>query len=302
MFTCGLLSNVGRIGLAAVRPEAYSEILKQTAGQSSDALAAAETARFGMNHRELNNAMMEDWGIPKFYAEAVLFHEDPDSSWFQQGSRQHKLADAIHLASLIADACLTTDQDARNALMPHICERGEALDIDMVQMISIADETAREWHEWGELLNTPTPILPPFLPPQHLTSTEERKPAVAEPLRILVVDDEMIGLIFSKMLGNFGHTVFTANNGMEALEIAKREHPQVVISDWLSPEMDGAALCRALRDDETTRDAYFIMLTHNNDEQKRADAVRAGANAYLSKPFDPKEINVELFKARKYRP
>jgi CheY-like chemotaxis protein len=44
------------------------------------------------------------------------------------------------------------------------------------------------------------------------------------------------------------------------------------------------------------------MLTHNNDEQKRADAVRAGANAYLSKPFDPKEINVELFKARKYRP
>ncbi|HEY8084508.1 MAG TPA: response regulator, partial [Methylophilaceae bacterium] len=101
---------------------------------------------------------------------------------------------------------------------------------------------------------------------------------------------------------NFGHTVFTANNGMEALEIAKREHPQVVISDWLSPEMDGAALCRALRDDESTRDAYFIMLTHNNDEQKRADAVRAGANAYLSKPFDPKEINVELFKARKYRP
>lgn len=302
MFTCGLLSNVGRIALAAVRPEAYSEILKQTAGQSSDVIAAAETARFGMNHRDLNNAMMEDWGIPKFYAEAVLFHENPDASWFQPGSRQRKLADSIHLASLIADACLTTDQDARNALMPYICELGEALDIDMVQMVSIADETAREWHEWGELLNTPTPTLPPFLPPQHITSTEERKPASAEPLRILVVDDEMLGFIFNKMLGNFGHTVFTANNGAEALQIAKREHPQVVISDWLSSEMDGAALCRALRDDETTRDAYFIMLTHNNDQQKRAEATRAGANAYLSKPFDPKEINVELFKARKYRP
>ena len=302
MFTCGLLSNVGRITLAAVRPEAYSEILKQTAGQSSDVMAAAETARFGMNHRDLNNAMMEDWGIPKFYAEAVLFHENPDTSWFQPGSRQRKLADAIHLASLIADACLTVEQDARNALMPKICELGEALDIDMVQMVSIADETAREWHEWGELLDTPTPVLPPFLPPQHITGNEERKSASAEPLRILVVDDEMLGLIFSKMLVNFGHTVFTASNGAEALQIAKREHPQVVISDWLLPEMDGAALCRALRDDEKTRDAYFIMLTHNGDQQKRAEATRAGANAYLSKPFDPKEINVELFKARKYRP
>jgi DNA-binding response OmpR family regulator len=96
--------------------------------------------------------------------------------------------------------------------------------------------------------------------------------------------------------------VFTTNNGKEALQIAKREHPQVVISDWLSPDMDGAALCRALRDDKTTSDAYFIMLTSQDDEQKRAEATRAGANAYLHKPFDPKEINAELLKAQKLSP
>jgi HD-like signal output (HDOD) protein/ActR/RegA family two-component response regulator len=302
MFTCGLLSNVGRIGLAAVRPEAYSDILRKTARQSSDVLAAAETERFGMNHRDLNNAMMEDWGIPKFYAEAVLFHENPEESWFQPGSRQRKLTDAIHLASLIAEACLTTDNDARNALIPHICELGDELDIEIVQMISIADQTAREWHEWGELLNTPTPVLPPFLPPQHLAADTVRKHMHADPMRILVVDDEMIAMIFSKLLGNVGHHVFTTNNGQEALQIAKREHPQVVISDWLSPDMDGAALCRALRDDEATRDAYFIMLTSLDDDQKRAEAARAGANAYLHKPFDPKEINAELLKAQKLSP
>jgi two-component system cell cycle response regulator len=300
MFTCGLLSNVGRIGLAAVRPESYSEILQQTAGKSSDVLAAAETARFGMNHRDLNNAMMEDWGIPKFYAEAVLFHENPQESWFQPGSRQRKLTDAIHLASLIANACLTMDNDARNAQMPHICELGDALDIDMVQMISIADETAREWHEWGELLHTNTPVLPPFLPPQHMPVHEAgHKPVIANPLSILVVDDEIIAMIFSKMLSSSGHRVFTTNNGRDAFQIANREHPQVVISDWLSPDMDAAALCRALRDDPATRDIYFIMLTSKLDIQKRSEASRAGMDAYLSKPFDPKEINAELLKVQK---
>jgi CheY-like chemotaxis protein len=274
--------------------------LQQTPGKSSDVLAAAETARFGMNHRDLNNAMLEDWGIPKFYAEAVLFHENPDESWFQPGSRQRKLTDAIHLASLIANACLTTDNDARNAQMPHICELGDALDIDMVQMISIADETAREWHEWGELLHTSTPVIPPFLPPQHMPAHEAgHKPLSADPLSILVVDDEIIAMIFSKMLGSSGHRVFTTNNAQEALQIAKREHPQVVISDWLSADMDAAALCRALRDDPSTRDIYFIMLTSKLDIQKRTEASRAGIDAYLSKPFDPKEINIELLKAQK---
>ncbi|MFM9912087.1 MAG: HDOD domain-containing protein [Methylophilaceae bacterium] len=298
MFTCGLLANVGSICLATARPNAYCEVLHEMAGKSSSVLAGAETTRFGLNHRDLTLRMMEDWGIPKLYAEAVFFHENPESSWFNAGSRPQKLTLELHIAGLLAEACLTKDANTRDTMMSHICQLGEAQGIEIVQMISIADQTAREWHDWGKLLGIDTPMLPPFLPPSNLTPVKNGNTST-NPLRILVVDDEMIAFIFSKMLGNAGHTVFTTTDAHEALEIAKREKPQVIISDWLTPEMDGAALCRALREHAETRSTHFIMLTSKKDEQKRNEALRAGVNAYLSKPFDVKEINAELLKVAK---
>lgn len=297
MFTCGLLSGVGRIGMAAVRPDIYSEILQKVEGMGAEALTEAERLRFGMSHCELTHHMMSDWGLPRFYSEAVLFHENPESAWFAPGSRQSKLSWAIHLAALIAEACLTVDDDARNTLMARICLVGDTLDMDVVEMVSIADQTAREWLEWGALLKINTRILPPFRPPDNNSTQASRALRVGAnlpPMRILIVDDEMITFIFSKMLGAAGHTVFTANDGQSALEIAQKMHPHVIISDWLNPEFDGAAFCRAVHDTAAGKNTHFIMLTTLDDEQKKADALRAGANAYLLKPFDPEQIHAEL--------
>ena len=165
MFTCGLLSNVGRIGLATARPEAYTEILHSMEGKSSNELAQAETARFGMNHRDLTLLMMEDWGIPKLYAEAVFFHENPEASWFQLGSRPQKLTNELHVASLLTEVCHTTDNHASDVLLSLACKLGEAMGIEIVQMISICDQMAREWYDWGKILDIDVPLLPPFLPP-----------------------------------------------------------------------------------------------------------------------------------------
>lgn len=303
MFTCGLLSGVGLIGLASVKPDAYSEVLEQTDGLGMAALRAAETQRFGIHHCELSHLMMSDWGLPRFYTEAVLFHEDPESSKFAPGSRQSKLTWTIHLASLIAEACMATDEQRQDALMARICEGGENLELDMVEMISIADQTAREWHEWGEVLNIQTRPLKPFKPPSGNTERgqEVRVGTGLTPMRILVVDDEMISFIFSRMLGAVGHTVFTAAEGREALEIALREKPHVVISDWMSPELDGAALCRALRDTAEGKHIHFVMLTEESGDAKKSEALRAGADAYLGKPFDPDAIHEELHRAHKKR-
>lgn len=303
MFTCGLLSGVGLIGLASVKPDSYSEVLEQTDGLGMDALRQAEKDRFGLHHCELSHLMMSDWGLPRFYTEAVLFHEDPSSGTFAPGSRQAKLTWSIHLASLIADACMATDEQAQDALMERICEGGEHLELDMVEMISIADETAREWHEWGSILNIETRLIRPFKPPSGNAERKDtlRVGANLPPMRILVVDDEMISFIFSRMLGASGHTVFTAAEGREALEIALREKPHVVISDWMSPELDGATLCRTLRDTNEGKHIHFVMLSEETDDPRKSEALRAGADAYLAKPFDPGQIHEELHRAHKKR-
>lgn len=301
MFTCGLLASVGRIGLASARPEAYSEVLAKTRGMGNDALTAEETARFGMHHCELSHHMMSDWGLPRFYSEAVMFHEKPESAWFTPASRQSKLTWAIYLGALIADACLMTDDDARHALMGHICQIGEMLELDVVEMISIADQTAKEWLEWGELLKIDARPLPPFRPPDNTglpVSTAGRVGGNLPLMRILVVDDEMITFIFSKMLGAAGHTVLTAHDGKSALEIAQKEQPHIIISDWLHPDFDGAALCMAVREVYPDRNIHFIMLTMQDEEHKRAEAERAGVNAYLLKPFNPDHIHAELQRAQ----
>lgn len=303
MFTCGLLSGVGLIGLASVKPDAYSEILEQTDGLGMDALRQAEKERFGMHHCELSHLMMSDWGLPRFYTEAVRFHEDPLSSPFSLGSRQIRLTWCIHLASLVADACLANDEQTQDALMAHICEEGEQLDLDMIEMLSIANETAREWHEWGAILGIKTRLIKPFTPPSGNPDREAtlRVGANLPPMRVLVVDDEMIAFIFSRMLSATGHIVFTAAEGRQALEIALREKPHVIISDWMNPELDAAALCRALRDTPDGQYIHFVLLTEESNDPKKSEALRAGADAYLSKPFDPAQIHEELHRAHKKR-
>lgn len=305
MFICGLFANVGRIGMATTRPEIYSELLEQTRDMPPEALTAAETQRFGMTHCELSQHMMSDWGLPRFYSEAVQFHEHPDSARFAASSRQGKLSWIIHLATIIAEACLTNDSDQRNSLMQRACQIGDMLELDVVDMVSIADQTAKEWHEWGALLQIKTRPLPPFRPPDNLATPLAAARHVGgdvPPMRILVVDDEMMTFIFSKMLSAVGHTVLSAQDGKTALEIALKEKPQVIISDWLTPEFDGAALCRAVKDTPDGKQMYFIMLSMLDDEQKKAEAMRAGATAYLLKPMIPEKIHAELRRIGQSKP
>lgn len=304
LFTCGLLSGVGRIALASVKPDAYTEVLQQTNGMDNAALVAAEKKRFGIHHAELSHMMMSDWGLPRFYTEAVLFHEAPETSWFAPGSRQAKLTWSIHLASLIAEACLLQDEQGRDVLMAQICSIGDTLDMSVIEIISIADQTAKEWREWGELLKIETHDIPAFKPPSssgHEAAPPFRVGANLPPLRILVVDDDMMTFMFNRMLGAVGHTVFTSTKGRDALEIALREKPDVVISDWITPEFDGAALCRALRDTPEGKHMYFILLSGETDESKELNALRAGADAYLHEPFDPEQIHAELVRADQRR-
>ena len=116
-----------------------------------------------------------------------------------------------------------------------------------------------------------------------------------EPFRILLVDDESITRRrLQKLLATTGHCVTTAADGREGLRQALDTNQQLIISDWMMPEMDGLELCRALRLTEAGRRMYVIMLTGCEDDTHLVQAFEAGADDYVVKPFRPRVLEARL--------
>lgn len=106
--------------------------------------------------------------------------------------------------------------------------------------------------------------------------------------KILVVDDESsLRLLVVGTLQAYDYQVFKAENGYEALEIARSERPDLVLLDVAMPEMDGFEVCRRLKADPVTKDVVVVMLTVLAQEADRKRGLEAGADAYLTKPFSP---------------
>jgi HD-like signal output (HDOD) protein len=161
VFTCGLLAEVGQLGLATARPDAYSTLLKQYAGKPLNELIQAESHQFGMDRRTLAGAMLADWGMPRLFVDAVSFYDRPGNSGFAPGSRHLNLILTLQLAALLANIYTAPDH-ARAALVPGIFEIGTTLDLNAERVVAIANQAALDWLDWGELLNIKTSAVPLF--------------------------------------------------------------------------------------------------------------------------------------------
>jgi two-component system, OmpR family, alkaline phosphatase synthesis response regulator PhoP len=109
--------------------------------------------------------------------------------------------------------------------------------------------------------------------------------------RILLVDDdkELLAALEVKLLKE-GYLIDTAPDGEAALEKIKASLPDLVILDVNMPRMNGMDVCRALRSDERTRDLAIIMLTARDDEVDRILGLEFGADDYVTKPYNPREL------------
>lgn len=105
--------------------------------------------------------------------------------------------------------------------------------------------------------------------------------------KILVVDDEQDLLDFVKIrLEGNNYNVVTATDGVIALEVFKKERPDLVLLDILMPKLDGFKVCQALKNNPLTANIPVIMLTAKDRIDDIKQAKQIGANGYLVKPFD----------------
>ena len=112
--------------------------------------------------------------------------------------------------------------------------------------------------------------------------------------KVLIADDEShIRLLLEQALENLeemGVELFVARNGEEALEMIKQHKPRLVFLDIMMPKMSGYEVCDIVKNVLRMKDIYIILLTAKGQETDRQQGVSAGADVYVTKPFDPDEI------------
>jgi len=114
--------------------------------------------------------------------------------------------------------------------------------------------------------------------------------------RVLIAeDDAMSRKILQSWLENWGYRVTVAENGALAWNIVQCEDsPELLILDWVMPEIDGIELCRKIRDREHSPYQYILLATARNEKQDLVRGLEAGADDYLTKPLDRSELRARL--------
>lgn len=114
-------------------------------------------------------------------------------------------------------------------------------------------------------------------------------------MKILVAEDDYVSrLLVKKALKKIGHEVIEAENGKLAWEKFNAYEPEMIVSDWMMPEMDGIELCRNIRASGKKTYSYIILLTAKDKMTDLVEVFEAGADDYIIKPFKPDELRSRI--------
>lgn len=112
-------------------------------------------------------------------------------------------------------------------------------------------------------------------------------PDTRKPRLVLAEDDPDIRAIATFVLRRGGFEVTAVENGRDAVEVARQSPPDLIVLDWMMPELDGPAACAMLKADPATANVPVVYLTAKTERRELEAALALGAAGYVIKPFDP---------------
>ncbi|WP_084507656.1 PP2C family protein-serine/threonine phosphatase [Geminicoccus roseus] len=121
------------------------------------------------------------------------------------------------------------------------------------------------------------------------SAASKRRPQV-----LLAEDDPQMRQLMAGVLEAIGYDVTVAGDGQEALDILESSAINLIVSDWMMPNVDGVELCRRIRERQARSYVYIILLTGRNDSAALVEGMEAGADDFLIKPPDLAELRVRL--------
>jgi len=277
-FTLGLLADVGRLVLASVWPDGYSQCLQQAKGEK---LLQLEQERLSINHQTMCLMLLADWGLPLPFIKAMKLsfgEEENDISRISRFSRQLKFARQIALYCL-ADTAY--QPELQTDLEKEACHHA----MDKQALMNMLSEIKQQWHALGKEINVKTDAR------LSLQETKDESTSAIQGLDLLLVDDDpMVIARLSKQLTTAGHRVASCRDGESALKYVITHKPSLLITDWRMQPMDGIMLCKALRATELGKKLYIIMLTAAETEDDLVEAFGAGIDDYVTKPVSSKVL------------
>jgi two-component system, cell cycle response regulator len=115
-------------------------------------------------------------------------------------------------------------------------------------------------------------------------------------VRILIAEDDGVSrLLLRRVLTQWGYDVVATQDGTEAWDVLQGDDaPRLAILDWLMPEMDGVEICARVKAQGSLRPPYLILLTALDDKESLVRGLDAGADDFLTKPYDPAELRARL--------
>jgi len=293
-FLSSFFSEFGQVVLAASNPEGYGGLLR---GENDEALIARERGLFGIDRNTAGWVVLRDAGISRAVFGPLLAKSRDIRS---NGQPPVKLASwaqkNFNVGNLLGDIIVANGPERADIWREFVALRKE-LELGRDVLNALGDLIVNDWWDWGDLLSVPTRTLPGF---SELSDWNERniepvrfnptggRPLIARTnehgLDILFVEDNAVVREGTKrLLERAGHQIRTAGDGREALEILRQSPPQVVLSDWHMPNMDGLELCAHLRRTELGKRTFFILFTGEDDEDRIVTAYQAGINDFIAK-------------------
>lgn len=120
-------------------------------------------------------------------------------------------------------------------------------------------------------------------------------------MKILIAEDELLSRrVLEASLARWGYDVVVAKDGAEAWTLFEQEdEPRLAVLDWMMPGLDGVEVCRRIRHREARPYVYIVLLTARSQKQDLLRALEAGADDYLTKPFDADELRARLHVGRR---
>ena len=300
LFSVTLLGEIGRLALATIYPEEYAHLLED-ARHKKVSLSELETKTFYIDHDELTRYILRDWGLPDVLVDTQIVginsKDKPDS-------RQYQLAMTYDVARNIARLGMADASDTGFQL--DLDSKLAAIGMSDIGKEDLVENILSEWQEWSNSFNLES-VKVSF---EHLDDTGQHdigldaKKSLNEGLvelsgeqvlNVLIVEDDPEARDYVKLcLGASQYRLYTAKNGEDALSKMVEIDPDIIISDWIMPELDGLGLCRIVRQSSEYSGVYFILMTADDSADKLIEAFNSGVDDYIAKPFTPELLSARL--------
>lgn len=286
IFVVALLANVGELALVSLFSESYVELRGTVPPSEGNALLQMERQQYGIDHDELSSLLVEEWGLPMVFVEAIFHQAQPEElSSFPDAGRSLFLARLLRFGLGMAEFCLR-DNPRRSASAAQMAEEMIKLGLDTVRVREQVSRLLLAWPQWQGLLQEAAPLLAEPLDWELLMDRERTPASDSSPLRVacLAMDNDVTDEcmeVFSRLGLSPLMAEVSDTASLDLLVVAYQQNAR----EWITTNLRGL---------DPVLGPYILLVGDTLDAQSESELFRLGIDAYEPRSSFPENLRKHL--------